>query len=878
MTDILITTQGDENWVLSADGAAIYVAGNDGYVRIYNAQTGAFLYQVLLGRDLGAIALSPDGSQLAIVEEIASNVRQSQNWTSNTADVSFYVVDINTFGAEQYIYTVTGSTYTFADISWTDGDTLQVSQNILPGWSGWTPLATVELDTGVRTENGSYYAGGYQSAPSLLTIPNSDIVLLGQLGLSSAEYFLISPTGTSLTSNGIYDNNVYGYAQGIEAASGITTADHIVIVTGGSAHLYDGTMQYIVDLSEFYPSLGSSSGVAFSPDGSRIFFLDRQNGAVVVIDANTQGLVGSVQIANADYAILQLGAEIVVAADGEGFYYNTAGGIAYATIDLPDLATDGSDVIRGTNSDDVLDGRMGDDDIYGLAGNDWLIGGPGNDRLFGGAGIDIAAYDAAPGGVNVDLRIAGSQATGGAGRDTLDSIEGLSGSIFADRLTGDDADNYLFGFDGDDILNGGGGADDLRGENGNDALYGGSGNDRLLGGDGNDLLDGGTGRDYLDGGNGNDIYVVDSPEDIILESAAGGNDTMRVYGFDATIAAGVETLVIMTGAYNATGNFVANTLIGSDEANILTGLGGNDILDGRGNIDTAVLSGRRADYTITQTQTGVFQIVGPDGRDTMTAIEYLRFDDETMRLLPGTGVAVNFSSTDRATYQAAMNAIRDFDGNMMGGNGSWLRIGQADVNGDGDMDQIMVNNAIGRFATIGTAADGMVYFADHGWAGETRIAGIYVDPLVLSGDVVANSAQDSQRRFANDLSIENINRVLGADDYDGDGVQEVFFALTDGTAYLRALMHQDGNIRYANYQSQQEVVDYLTANGYDASTFGDWFGAAAQTAQSPQDSALAEVLPTAALLPVTENPPALPEYSAETHLMLLPELQSEFFG
>ena len=49
---------------------------------------------------------------------------------------------------------------------------------------------------------------------------------------------------------------------------------------------------------------------------------------------------------------------------------------------------------------------------------------------------------------------------------------------------------------------------------------------------------------------------------------------------------------------------------------------------------------------------------------------------------------------------------------------------------------------------------------------------------------------------------------------DRDGLQEVYLALTDGTAYLRAIMEFDGNIRYANYQSQQEVIDYLAANGF----------------------------------------------------------------
>ena len=36
----------------------------------------------------------------------------------------------------------------------------------------------------------------------------------------------------------------------------------------------------------------------------------------------------------------------------------------------------------------------------------------------------------------------------------------------------------------------------------------------------------------------------------------------------------------------------------------------------------------------------------------------------------------------------------------------------------------------------------------------------------------------------------------------------------DGTAYLRALMHDDGNIKYANYQSEEEMIDYLIRQGH----------------------------------------------------------------
>ncbi|MBK9010018.1 M10 family metallopeptidase C-terminal domain-containing protein [Novosphingobium sp.] len=270
---------------------------------------------------------------------------------------------------------------------------------------------------------------------------------------------------------------------------------------------------------------------------------------------------------------------------------------------------------------------------------------------------------------------------------------------------------------------------------------------------------------------------------------------------------------------NAVGGTGADTLTGNEALNLLTGGLGNDTIDGGSNVDTALVSGNRAAYTVTQTSTGVFSVTGPDGTDTLTNVEYIQFADQKVRLLPGTGTSVDFNANP-ASYMAA---IRDFDGNDVGAAADWKRIGAADVNGDGDVDQIFVNRTNGRFAEVATAPDGKVYFSDHGWAGETRVVGIYIDPLVQSGQVVAGGPNDSQRRFQNDLKIENINGVLGAGDYDRDRLQEVYFKLTDGTAYLHAYMHADGNIRYANYQSQQQVIDFLTQNGWASSTYDGWF-------------------------------------------------------
>ena len=69
-------------------------------------------------------------------------------------------------------------------------------------------------------------------------------------------------------------------------------------------------------------------------------------------------------------------------------------------------------------------------------------------------------------------------------------------------------------------------------------------------------------------------------------------------------------------------------------------------------------------------------------------------------------------------------------------------------------------------------------------------------------------------------TVDSDSYLLGTD-YDGDGVHEVYWKTNDGTAYLRALMHADGNIRYANYQNEQQMTQYLTDNGFDESTISE---------------------------------------------------------
>lgn len=119
----------------------------------------------------------------------------------------------------------------------------------------------------------------------------------------------------------------------------------------------------------------------------------------------------------------------------------------------------GNDVLIGNGADNILTGNAGNDVLMGRDGNDTLNGGDGDDILDGGAGIDTATYAGASSGVTVNLSLAGAQATGGAGTDTLTSIENLTGSFYNDRLIGSSGDNIIKGGNGLDVVTLGGGND-----------------------------------------------------------------------------------------------------------------------------------------------------------------------------------------------------------------------------------------------------------------------------------------------------------------------------------------------------------------------------------------------------------------------------------
>ena len=128
----------------------------------------------------------------------------------------------------------------------------------------------------------------------------------------------------------------------------------------------------------------------------------------------------------------------------------------------------GDDSLTGSPGRDRIIGGAGKDSVGAFAGDDIVSPGPGDDTVQGGQGDDTLNFNDADGGVSVDLSETQQQDT----RQGLDQFggefENVTGSSFADTLSGNFAANVLRGDKGDDVLDGRPGADELHGEEGSD--------------------------------------------------------------------------------------------------------------------------------------------------------------------------------------------------------------------------------------------------------------------------------------------------------------------------------------------------------------------------------------------------------------------------
>ena len=155
-------------------------------------------------------------------------------------------------------------------------------------------------------------------------------------------------------------------------------------------------------------------------------------------------------------------------------------------------------------------------------------------------------------------------------------------------------------------------------------IIGDIGADTLTGGTGNDVLVGGAGIDILTGGTGNDTYVIDSVDDVIIETSTNVKEIDSIYSsvsYDLSLTPNVENLTLTgTAALDGTGNDRANQITGNSADNILTGGLGNDILRGGAGHDTyAYTTGDGFDIIYDSDGKGSITV---DGADIAAGIQY----------------------------------------------------------------------------------------------------------------------------------------------------------------------------------------------------------------------------------------------------------------
>lgn len=209
---------------------------------------------------------------------------------------------------------------------------------------------------------------------------------------------------------------------------------------------------------------------------------------------------------------------------------------------------------------------------YGNASDNVIYSGAGNNIMDGGLGNDTASYTASIVGVTVSLATTNPQVTG-HGTDTLLNFENLTGSNYADRLTGNAQDN---------------------------------------------VLDGGVGADWMSGGAGNDIYYVDNAGDVVVEAVDEGIDTVYSSLGAHILGANVENgRILSTGVANMTGNGLSNVIYAGS---------GNNVMDGGAGIDTVSYLYATGAVTASLATTAA-QATGGSGSDTLRNVENLTGSD-----------------------------------------------------------------------------------------------------------------------------------------------------------------------------------------------------------------------------------------------------------
>ncbi|MBM7062096.1 heme peroxidase [Pseudomonas sp. UL073] len=390
---------------------------------------------------------------------------------------------------------------------------------------------------------------------------------------------------------------------------------------------------------------------------------------------------------------------------------------------------------------DVFVGGGGFDEVIGEGGDDIMVGSEGSDHFDGMSGYDWATYKNDTRGVSVDLLVDDLfeppvPASNAGILDRFAEVEGLSGSSHSDILRGDNVDSVT-------IVNHGGATGSVLTQEGINLITGlQQFLNQMLGGnvttfDGGNILLGGAGSDILEGRGGDDL--IDGERWLDVRIRVDGHPTI------SSVASMTELVPYMLSGEIRPGQLSIERVLRTGESNV----------------DTAVFSGLRDDYTVTQLAGGRVQVtdnVGDDGTDILIGVERLQFNDE--------GVQLVNTGNSMATGQLL---IVDQNGNPIGNNdpqiGQVLRATPGNVS---DADNGGAGAITGR--TI-----------SYIWQAETVAgSGVFQDIVTEGGDVPETANRAS---FTVTAGLQGLELRVRAVYLDDDGVLEnAFSAATDAVS------------------------------------------------------------------------------------------------
>ena len=489
-----------------------------------------------------------------------------------------------------------------------------------------------------------------------------------------------------------------------------------------------------------------------------------------------------------------------------------------------------ADVLNGDEGPDILIGNGGSDMLFGGLGGDRLIGGTGGDTLDGGDGNDTASFLTATAGMTIDLRT--MTFSGDGVGDVMVSIERFEATNLNDKITGDaNANMLLGGLDGDDTINGLGGSDLLDGGKGIDKLFGDAGNDMLIGGEGADQLDGGLGVDIASYVNSRSVISLSLLTGIGTGGDAAGDtlkDIENILGTPMPFGDYSTKYAALTGAPLTAGT--GDTLVGDTNANVISGLGGADFIDG-GAGDDVLYGDMKGATNPVQTMAdfdrdtmlgglGNDSLLGQEGDDDLDGgagqdavdcgdgDDHLRtLDTASIDLLDG-GTGINRLSADYSDKTVIIN---------------WTSGQNNDLTfADGDSERNFQN--IGELDTANLADTIRLDVVDDGYANVIRTNG-GADVVHSAGgrDTVEGGAGDD--RLFSQSGADYVDGGAGNDFVNG-GSNEIelkfedgFGGVSGGTG-LADVLRGGAGIDTVSFEGDSKFITYVGAN----SDFGKVFG------------------------------------------------------